>query len=93
MSPSSDMHGFIGGGYEPDAHYSHWRRIHQSIEKRQTFHESLIKMLEGQCLHVIPELLYNLLSSLCSLFFNYIVFLQFFPLCAFWQLILNIFFL
>lgn len=55
MRPSSDMHGFIGGGYEPDAHYSHWRRIHQSIEKRQTFHESLIKMLEGQCL--IPELL------------------------------------
>lgn len=36
-----------GGGYEPDAHYSHWRRIHQSIEKRQTFHESLIKLLEG----------------------------------------------
>lgn len=36
-----------GGGYEPDAHYSHWRRIHQSIEKRQTFHESLIKMLEA----------------------------------------------
>ncbi|XP_048730213.1 myotubularin-related protein 9-like isoform X2 [Ostrea edulis] len=36
-----------GGGYEPDAHYSHWRRIHQSIEKRQTFHESLIKLLEA----------------------------------------------
>ncbi|KAJ8322021.1 hypothetical protein KUTeg_000492 [Tegillarca granosa] len=24
-----------GGGYEPEAHYSQWRRIHQAVERRQ----------------------------------------------------------
>lgn len=37
----------IGGGYEPEAHYPQWRRIHQPIERRQAFHDSLIKMIEG----------------------------------------------
>lgn len=38
---------FAGGGYEPEAHYPQWRRIHQSIERRHAFHDSLIKMIEG----------------------------------------------
>lgn len=38
---------FVGGGYEPEAHYPQWRRIHQSIERRHAFHDSLIKMIEG----------------------------------------------
>ena len=37
-----------GGGYEPEAHYPQWRRIHQPIERRQAFHDSLIKMIEGE---------------------------------------------
>ncbi|KAL5015317.1 hypothetical protein ScPMuIL_009587 [Solemya velum] len=36
-----------GGGYEPEAHYPQWRRIHQSIERRHAFHDSLIKMIEA----------------------------------------------
>ncbi|XP_071116669.1 myotubularin-related protein 9-like isoform X2 [Haliotis cracherodii] len=36
-----------GGGYEPEAHYSQWRRIHQPIERRQAFHDSLIKLMEA----------------------------------------------
>lgn len=36
-----------GGGYEPEAHYSQWRRINQPIERRQHFHESLIKLMEA----------------------------------------------
>ncbi|KAL8589142.1 Myotubularin-related protein 9 [Nucella lapillus] len=36
-----------GGGYEPEAHYPQWRRIHQPIERRQAFHDSLIKMIEA----------------------------------------------
>ncbi|KAK6960629.1 myotubularin-related protein 9 [Biomphalaria glabrata] len=36
-----------GGGYELEAHYPQWRRIHQSIERRQSFHDSLIKMIEA----------------------------------------------
>lgn len=38
-----------GGGYEPEAHYPQWRRIHQPIERRQAFHDSLIKMVEASC--------------------------------------------
>ncbi|KAK7475886.1 hypothetical protein BaRGS_00032854 [Batillaria attramentaria] len=38
-----------GGGYEPEAHYPQWRRIHQPIERRQAFHDSLIKMIEASC--------------------------------------------
>lgn len=36
-----------GGGFEPEAHYSQWRRIHQPIAPRQAFHDSLIKMIEA----------------------------------------------
>ncbi|XP_045182820.2 myotubularin-related protein 9-like [Mercenaria mercenaria] len=36
-----------GGGYEPEAHYSQWKRINQSIERRQVFHESVIKLNEA----------------------------------------------
>lgn len=36
-----------GGGYEPEVHYPQWRRIHQSVERRQTFHDSLIKLMES----------------------------------------------
>ncbi|KAK6167642.1 hypothetical protein SNE40_021620 [Patella caerulea] len=36
-----------GGGYEPEANYSRWRRIHQPIERHQAFHDSLIKMIEA----------------------------------------------
>ncbi|KAH9491937.1 Myotubularin- protein 9 [Bulinus truncatus] len=36
-----------GGGYELEAHYPQWRRIHQPIERRQSFHDSLIKMIEA----------------------------------------------
>ncbi|XP_046578152.1 myotubularin-related protein 9-like [Haliotis rubra] len=36
-----------GGGYEPEAHYSQWRRIHQPVERRQAFHDSLIKLMEA----------------------------------------------
>ncbi|XP_052764225.1 myotubularin-related protein 9-like [Mya arenaria] len=36
-----------GGGYEPEAHYSQWKRINQSIERRPVFHESLIKLIEA----------------------------------------------
>lgn len=36
-----------GGGFEPEHHYSLWKRINQSIERRQVFHESLIKLNEA----------------------------------------------
>ncbi|XP_041361459.1 myotubularin-related protein 9-like [Gigantopelta aegis] len=36
-----------GGGYEPEAHYPQWRRIHQPVERKQAFHDSLIKMVEA----------------------------------------------
>lgn len=36
-----------GGGYEPEVHYPQWRRIHQSVERRPTFHDSLIKLMES----------------------------------------------
>ncbi|WAR17778.1 MTMR9-like protein [Mya arenaria] len=39
--------GVRGGGYEPEAHYSQWKRINQSIERRPVFHESLIKLIEA----------------------------------------------
>ena len=38
---------FLGGGVEPEVHYSQWRRIHQAIERHGLLHESLIKLLEG----------------------------------------------
>ena len=38
---------FKGGGYEPEAHYPQWKRLNQPIERRQVFHESLIKLIEG----------------------------------------------
>lgn len=43
---------YLGGGYELEAHYPQWRRIHQSIERRQSFHDSLIKMIEGKIIHL-----------------------------------------
>ncbi|ELU07118.1 hypothetical protein CAPTEDRAFT_168491 [Capitella teleta] len=36
-----------GGGVEPEAHYSQWRRIHQSMERYQILHESIIKLVEA----------------------------------------------
>ncbi|GFR98384.1 myotubularin-related protein 9 [Elysia marginata] len=36
-----------GGGFELEAHYPQWRRIHQPIERRTSFHDSLIKMIEA----------------------------------------------
>jgi myotubularin-related protein 9 len=36
-----------GGGYELEVHYPQWRRIHQPVERRQSFHDSLIKMIEA----------------------------------------------
>ncbi|CAH1776264.1 unnamed protein product [Owenia fusiformis] len=36
-----------GGGYESEAHYSQWRRIHQPVERHTVLHESLIKLLEA----------------------------------------------
>ena len=41
-------HSYIsGGGYEPEVHYSQWKRLNQPIERRQVFHDSLIKLIEG----------------------------------------------
>uniref|UniRef100_A0A8C4QHW5 Myotubularin-related protein 9 n=1 Tax=Eptatretus burgeri TaxID=7764 RepID=A0A8C4QHW5_EPTBU len=36
-----------GGGFEPDAHYPQWRRIHRSIERPQGLQESFMKLLEA----------------------------------------------
>ncbi|CAC5416015.1 MTMR9 [Mytilus coruscus] len=36
-----------GGGYEPEVYYPQWRRIHQSVDRRQAFHDSLIKLMES----------------------------------------------
>lgn len=36
-----------GGGYEPEVHYSQWKRLNQPIERRQVFHDSLIKLIEA----------------------------------------------
>lgn len=36
-----------GFGCEPEAHYSQWKRIHQLIERRHVFHDSLIKLNEA----------------------------------------------
>ncbi|XP_063408150.1 myotubularin-related protein 9-like [Mytilus trossulus] len=36
----------VGGGYEPEVCYPQWRRIHQSLDRRQAFHDSLIKLME-----------------------------------------------
>ncbi|XP_025090665.1 myotubularin-related protein 9-like [Pomacea canaliculata] len=36
-----------GGGYELESNYPQWWRIHQPIERRQAFHDSLIKMIEA----------------------------------------------
>ncbi|XP_074656633.1 myotubularin-related protein 9-like [Tubulanus polymorphus] len=36
-----------GGGVEPEAHYSQWRRLHQPIERFSVQQESLIKLLEA----------------------------------------------
>jgi hypothetical protein len=38
----------LGGGVEPDAHYSQWRRIHQSMERYHVLQESIIKLVEGE---------------------------------------------
>ncbi|KAK3087957.1 hypothetical protein FSP39_012815 [Pinctada imbricata] len=38
-----------GGGYEPEMHYSHWKRIHQPVERRQAFNDSLIRLMEACC--------------------------------------------
>ena len=36
-----------GGGVEPEAHYSQWKKINQACEKFHVLHESLIKLVEG----------------------------------------------
>lgn len=36
-----------GGGFEPEVHYSQWRRINQGIDRRHALHESLIKLIEA----------------------------------------------
>ncbi|CAE1331437.1 MTMR9 [Acanthosepion pharaonis] len=36
-----------GGGFEPEVHYSQWRRINQAIDRRHVLHESLIKLIEA----------------------------------------------
>ena len=36
-----------GGGVELEAHYPQWRRIHTRIERKQAFHDSLIKLVEA----------------------------------------------
>ncbi|XP_064597583.1 myotubularin-related protein 9-like [Liolophura sinensis] len=36
-----------GGGFEPEAHYPQWRRIHHPIARGQVLHESLIKLIEA----------------------------------------------
>jgi len=52
-----------GGGYELEAHYPQWRRIHQPIERRQQFHDSLIKMMEGTIL-----ILQKIMSSITTIY-------------------------
>ncbi|XP_008578088.1 PREDICTED: myotubularin-related protein 9 [Galeopterus variegatus] len=36
-----------GGGFEQEAHYPQWRRIHKSIERYHILQESLIKLVEA----------------------------------------------
>ncbi|XP_062979810.1 myotubularin-related protein 9 [Elgaria multicarinata webbii] len=36
-----------GGGFEQEAHYPQWRRIHKSIERYNILQESLIKLVEA----------------------------------------------
>nr|XP_014348177.1 PREDICTED: myotubularin-related protein 9 [Latimeria chalumnae] len=36
-----------GGGFEQEAHYPQWRRIHRSIERSHILQESLIKLVEA----------------------------------------------
>lgn len=36
-----------GGGYEPEAHYPLWRRVHKSINRHTTLLESLYRLMEG----------------------------------------------
>ncbi|NXF08036.1 MTMR9 protein, partial [Smithornis capensis] len=36
-----------GGGFEQEAHYPQWRRIHKSIERFNILQESLIKLVEA----------------------------------------------
>nr|XP_042140936.1 myotubularin-related protein 9 isoform X2 [Peromyscus maniculatus bairdii] len=36
-----------GGGFEQEAHYPQWRRIHKSIERYHVLQESLIKLVEA----------------------------------------------
>ncbi|KAI4541981.1 hypothetical protein MJG53_020459 [Ovis ammon polii x Ovis aries] len=36
-----------GGGFEQEAHYPQWRRIHKSIERYHILQESLIKLVES----------------------------------------------
>ena len=40
-----------GGGTEPEAFYPQWRRINQPIDRPNTFHESLVKLIEGMFMH------------------------------------------
>ncbi|CAI9739300.1 Hypothetical predicted protein [Octopus vulgaris] len=36
-----------GGGFEPEAHYSQWRRINQAIDRKHALHDSIIKLIEA----------------------------------------------
>lgn len=36
-----------GGGFEPEAHYPLWRRVHKPISRHTVFSESLSKLIEG----------------------------------------------
>ena len=40
-----------GGGAESEAYYPQWRRINQSIERPSTLNDSLIRLIDGTCLH------------------------------------------
>lgn len=36
-----------GGGFEPEANYSQWKRVHRSVERHTFFQESLCKLIEA----------------------------------------------
>jgi myotubularin-related protein 9 len=37
-----------GGGVEPEAHYSQWRKVHQGVDRHTALHEALTKLLDGK---------------------------------------------
>ena len=39
---------FSGGGFESEANYSQWRRVHKPLERYGSLHDSVSKLLEGK---------------------------------------------